>query len=75
VLRNYDKKEMGASQTRLLKSMLGVTLREKVRREDIKQHVETENIVSELGHYQTNLKENEERMTPESLSLPWEAYY
>lgn len=55
--------------------MLGVTLREKVRREDIKQHVETENIVSELGHYQTNLKENEERMTPESLSLPWEAYY
>jgi hypothetical protein len=66
---------MGASQTRLLKSMLGVTLREKVRREDIKQHVETENIVSEIRHYQRNFKENEERVTPECLSLPWQAYY
>jgi hypothetical protein len=44
------------------------TLRDRTRSENIRGHLEPENMVEGIRQYQRNWKEQAERMTPERLS-------
>lgn len=50
-----------------LRSVLGDALREIMRREDIREHSESGNMVEGIRQYQRNWKEQAERMKPERL--------
>jgi hypothetical protein len=48
MLWSRDKKRIGTSQMRVLRSVLAVTLRGQMRSEDLQERLETENIVVEI---------------------------
>jgi hypothetical protein len=52
---------------RSLRSVLGVIFRDKMRTEDIRERVETGNIVEQIRQYQRNSKEHAQIMTSEHL--------
>jgi hypothetical protein len=56
-----------ASEMGPLRSVFGVALRDKMRSENIREHLETGNIVEEIKQYQRISKEHAERMACELL--------
>jgi hypothetical protein len=54
VIRSQDRKRIGTSQMTFLWSMLGVTLRDKVKSENVRERLETEHIVEQNEQFQTS---------------------
>jgi hypothetical protein len=72
VLRVADKRRIETSEMRFLRSVLGVSLRDKIRSEDERKQLNTERIVEEIQEYQNKWHNHVERMPPERL--PWQTY-
>jgi hypothetical protein len=65
---NQNRKHRETSQVRHLRLILGFTMRDKMRNEHKREHLETENITEESRQYQRNWKEHVERLTSQCLS-------
>jgi hypothetical protein len=52
--------------------VLGVSVRDKIRSEDVQKQLNTEGIVEEIQEYQKKRQNHVERMPPECL--PWQTY-
>jgi hypothetical protein len=57
---------------RFLRSVLVVSLREKIRKEKVRKQLNTEQMVEEIQEYQKKWHNHVERMPPERL--PWQTY-
>jgi hypothetical protein len=55
-----------------LRSTLGVSLRDKIRSEEVRKQLNTERMVEEIQEYQKKWHNHVERMPPECL--PWQTY-
>jgi hypothetical protein len=73
ILRSQDRKRIETSQMRFLKAVAGVTLRDRIRSEDVRKRLQTWNVVEDIKQYQRKLLEHVESMSPERL--PWQAYF
>jgi hypothetical protein len=73
ILRPQDCRRIETSQMRFLRTVAGVTLRDRIRSEDVKKILQTGNVVEDIKQYQRKWLEHVERMSPEHL--PWQAYF
>jgi hypothetical protein len=69
VLGAENKRRIETSEMRFLRSVLGVSLRDKMRSEDVRKQLNTERMVEEIQEYQKKWHNYVERMPPERL--PW----
>jgi hypothetical protein len=67
VLRAEDKRRIETSQMRFLRSVLGVSRRDKVRIENARKQLNTERMVEEIQEYQKKWHNHLDRMPPERL--------
>lgn len=65
VLRQQDRKRIEASEMRFLRHTLGVTLRDRMRSEDIRKELKTTNMVEEIHTYQQQWYMHVQRMPPD----------
>jgi hypothetical protein len=72
VLRSQDCRVIETSQMRFLRAVAGVTLRDRVRSEDVRKRLQTGNVFEDIKQYQRKWLEHVERMSPERL--PRQAY-
>jgi hypothetical protein len=72
VLRAEDKRRIETSEMRFLRSVLGVSPRDKIRSEDARKQLNTERMVEEIQEYQRKWHNHVERMPPERL--PWQTH-
>jgi hypothetical protein len=68
---DHKTRRIETSQMRFLRAVAGVTLRDRIRSEDVMKRLQTGNVVEDIK-YQTKWLEHVERMSPERL--PWQAY-
>jgi methyl coenzyme M reductase subunit D len=73
ILRSQDCRRIGTSQMRFLRAIAGVTLRDRIRNEDVRKRLQTGNVVEDIKQYQRKWLEHVERMSPEHL--PWQAHF
>jgi hypothetical protein len=72
VLRAEDKRRIETSEIRFLRSVLGVSLRDKIRSENVRKQLNSERMVEEIQEYQKKWHNHVERIPPERL--PWQTY-
>jgi hypothetical protein len=72
VLRAADKRRIETSKIKFLRSVLGVSLRDKITSEDERKQLNTERMVEEIQEYQNKWHNHVERLSPERL--PWQTY-
>jgi hypothetical protein len=70
ILRAEDKRRIETPEIKFLRSMLGVSLRHKIRSEDARKQLNTERMVEEIQEYQKKYK-NTKRNTriPKEMAL------
>lgn len=73
VMREEDKRRIETSEMRFLRSMLGVTRRDKLKSEDIRKQLKCERMVEEIQKYQNTWYNHIKRMSPGRL--PRQAYF
>jgi hypothetical protein len=73
VLRSQGGRRIETSQMMFLRALAGVTLRDRIRSEDVRKVLQTGNVVESIKQYQKEWLEHAERMSPERL--PWQAYF
>jgi hypothetical protein len=73
VLRSQDCKRIETSQMKFLRAVAGVTLRDRIRSEDVRKRLQTRNVVEDIKQYQRKWLEYVERMSPKRL--PLQAYF
>jgi hypothetical protein len=67
VLRTEGKMRIETSKMRFLRSVLGVSLRDKIRSENVRKQLNIERMVEEIQEYQKKWHSYVERMPPERL--------
>jgi hypothetical protein len=72
VIRAEDKRRIETSEMGFLRSVLGVSLRDKIRSENARKQLNTERMVEEIQEYQKKWHNHVERMPLERL--PWQTY-
>jgi hypothetical protein len=73
VLRAEDKRRIETSEMRFLRSVLVVSLRDKIRSENLRKQLNTERMVEEIQEYQKKWHTHVERLPHERL--PWQTYF
>jgi hypothetical protein len=73
IWRSQNCRRIETSQMRFLRAAAGVTLRDRIRSEDVRKRLQTRNVVEDIKQYQRKWLEHVERMSPEHL--PWQAYF
>jgi hypothetical protein len=71
ILRPQDCRRIETSQMRFLRSVAGVTLRDRINEE--RKILQTGNVVEDIKQYQIKWLEHTERVSPERLQ--WQAYF
>jgi hypothetical protein len=69
ILWSQDCRRIETSQMRFLRAVAGVTLRARIRSEDVRKRLQTGNVVEDIKQYQSRWLHC---MSPERL--PWQAY-
>jgi hypothetical protein len=72
VSRAEDKTRIETSEISFLRCMLGVSLRNKIRSEDVRKQLNTEQMVEKIQEYQKKRHNHVDRMPHECL--PWQTY-
>jgi hypothetical protein len=58
---------------RLLRAVAGVTLRDRIRSEDVRRRLQMGNVVEDIKQYQRKWLEHMECVPPKCV--PWQAYF
>jgi hypothetical protein len=62
ILRKEDKRRLEVSHMRFLRPIIGVTRRDRLSNEEIRNRLKTTNIVNDIQSYQLNWKQRVDRM-------------
>lgn len=73
VLTAQEKRRLEASQMRFMRSLLGVTLRDRIRSQVIRDGLRVRSVVEEVLEYQLKWHQHVQRMPP--MRLPSQAYF
>jgi hypothetical protein len=68
ILRSQDCRRIETSDVRFLRAVAGgVTLRDRIRSEDVRKGLQTGNVIEDIKQYQRKWLEHVEHMSPERL--------
>jgi hypothetical protein len=73
ILRPQGGRRIEIYQMRFRRAVAGVTLRDRIKSEDVRKRLQTGNVVEDVKQYQRKWLEHVERIFPEHL--PWQVYF